>query len=63
MGKARTISFAVAEEGQAILDELVAYFGGGNRSKSGPRKVWIGGLASDNANGTALIEAPTITLT
>jgi Arc/MetJ-type ribon-helix-helix transcriptional regulator len=28
----RTIGFAVAEEDQEQLDELVRYFGGGNRS-------------------------------
>lgn len=33
MGKARTIGFAVAEEDQAALDDLVDYFGGGNRSE------------------------------
>lgn len=33
MGKARTIGFAVAEEDQATLDDLVAYFGNGNRSE------------------------------
>lgn len=33
MSKARTIGFAVAEEDQATLDDLVAYFGNGNRSE------------------------------
>jgi hypothetical protein len=28
----RTIGFAVDEEDRAVLDELVDYFGGGNRS-------------------------------
>lgn len=29
---AQTIGFAVQQEDRALLDELVAYFGGGNRS-------------------------------
>lgn len=32
MAKAKTIGFAVAEEDQAVLEELVDYFGDGNRS-------------------------------
>lgn len=30
---ARSVAFAVAEEDVPVLDELVAYFGGGNRSE------------------------------
>lgn len=33
MSKAKTIGFAVAEEDQETLDDLVTYFGNGNRSE------------------------------
>lgn len=31
--RAKTVGFAIAEEDRALLDELVAEFGGGNRSE------------------------------
>lgn len=33
MGRAKTVGFAVADDDREILDELVAYFGNGNRSE------------------------------
>ena len=31
--KAKTVGFAIADEDRALLDELVAEYGGGNRSE------------------------------